>query len=536
MADDTGDEPFDVCILGSGAGGGAAAYTLTKAGLRVVMLEKGAHYRTEDFFHDEIAVCRRNYFVPSVFEEPRMIARDGGVVQPSSDAWISCCVGGGTVHMSGFFFRMRDDDFRMKTRLGAVEGASVADWPIAAAELAPHYDEVERVIGVSGDHVAEGRRAPYPLGPIATHPSGALIDDACKKLGFHSFQCGRAIISAPYDGRLACHHCGFCGSYGCEVAAKSSTLVTFIARATATGKLTLIPRAMVSRLVAGANGRLESATYFDDQGVEQRVRAKAFVVACSAIETARLLLGSGVANESGQVGKHLMFATYASASARFTLPSPHFPSGPPFLPFIDRCVQDFYGEAGTLLFLLPHKNPIFQAERVARGGGDAPIFGAALKAKMREYFLDTRSIDFEAFGSFLPHDGCDVTLDPTVKDRFGLPVARVRVATHVASRAGSDFLSTKGRAVLDAAGAKQIVDVDDERTYLVLQAGTARMGRDESSSVLDQTGRAHHIKNLYVADSSGFPSVPGAPWTLTIMANALRVATHLVARGKRGEL
>ena len=542
MADEASE--WDACIVGSGAGGGAMAYALTKTGLRVIVLEKGPFYRDADFFHDELAVCRRSYFVPDPLKEPHLVARDGGKAQPSTDGWIACCVGGGTVHMSGFFFRMRAEDFALRTRFGEVTGTNVADWPFGLAELEPFYDEAERVIGVSGDAAAEGRKTPYPLGPIVTHPAGALVDDACKKSGLHVFQMARAILSAPYDGRLACHHCGFCGSYGCEAGAKSSSTVSFLARAAATKLLTIVPQAMTTRVLADRD-RATGVVYVDAEGKEQRVRAKVVVLACSAIETARLLLISKLANGNGLVGRNLMVATLASGSGRFPLPSPHFPPGPPTLPFIDRALQDWYvapksaglphAKAGTVLFLLPHKNPIFQTERLAHDGeGKPPVFGAALKAKMRRYFLETRALEWEAFGEFLPHDGCAVTLDDTTKDRFGLPVARVALATHPASRAASDWLGERAHEVLTATGAIEISRGDD-RLYPVLQAGTARMGRDPKTSVLDPTGRSHEMKNLYVADSSGFPSSSGSPWTLTIMANALRIAKHVIDRGKKGE-
>jgi choline dehydrogenase-like flavoprotein len=238
-----------------------------------------------------------------------------------------------------------------------------------------------------------------------------------------------------------------------------------------------------------------------------------------------------------------MFAAFASGFARYALPSEHFPNDPAALPFIDRATQHFYvagkGElahpkAGTILFMLPHKNPIFAAEKLARTGG-APIFGVALKKKMREYFLETRTIEWEAFSEFLPHAGCAVSLDPTTKDPFGLPSARISIAVHPTSATASDWLAKKTEWIMDATGAKELGRFDD-RTYAVLQAGTTRMGKDPKTSVCDPTCRTHDIKNLYIADSSSFPSGSGAPWTLTIMANAVRVARAMIAASKTGAL
>lgn len=539
---------FDAVVVGSGAGGGAATFALTRAGYRVCVLEKGPHYTEKDFFHDELLMCRRDRFIPSPLDEPRTIIRDGSAApERTSAGWIACCVGGGTVLMSGYLFRMHREDFRVRSLYG--ELAAAADWPITYDEMEPFYDLAERVIGVSGvsgANAAEPRRAPYPLGPILSHPASALIEAGARKLGLHAFPTPRAIISAGYGDRPACHYCGFCGSYGCEVGAKSSTPATFLAAAAKTGKLTLRPGAMTRAVTVDRRGRAQGVVWRNQQGEEHETRGKIVVLACSAIETARLLLLSRIANASGLVGKNLMFAAWASGAGRFPIPSPHWPAAAERLPFADRSLQDFYvapkaglphPKVGTLQFLLPHPNPIFQAERLAaRAGGGPPIFGGELKRRMREFFHDTRTIEWEAFSEFLPHDGCDVTLDPEVRDRNGLPVARLRMGIHPASLAASDFLARQGRAVLEAAGARSTEASSNERTYAVLQAGTARMGIDPRRSVIDRTGQAHDVKNLYIADSSGFPSSGGAPFTLTIMANALRVTSHIVARGTRGEL
>jgi len=541
---------FDAVVVGSGAGGGAVAYALTRAGFRVCVLEKGPHYTEADFFHDELLVCRRNFFVPSPLEEPHMILKPGDrAAQRSADTWIACCVGGGTVHMSGFFFRLHREDLRLRSLYGEVAGASVADWPLSFDQLEPFYDQVERVIGVSGDaaqNPAEPHKTPYPLAPILSHPAAALVEQGARKLGLHAFPTPRALLSADYAGRSACQYCGFCGSYGCEVGAKSSSLATFLALAARTGKLTLQPRAMVTAVGADRRGRARSVTYLDAQGALHEVRGRVIVLCCSAVETARLLLQSRLANASGQVGQNLLFASFASGWGRFPIPSPHWPPGAGGLPFLDRSIQDFYllpqaglphPKAGTLLFMLPHVNPIFQLERLAHTpAGQPPLWGPTLKRRMREFFHDTRTIEWEAFGEFLPHPGCDVTLDPEVKDLFGLPVARIRLAVHPATGAASDFLAQKGRSVLEAAGAGALGSSSEEPIYTVLQAGTARMGSDPARSVTDPTGQAHQVKNLYVADGSGFPSAGGAPFTLTIMANALRVGAHIVARGKMGQL
>jgi choline dehydrogenase-like flavoprotein len=547
-------ESYDVCIIGSGAGGGAAAYGLTKAGLSVLVLEKGPHYTEKDFFHDELTVCRRSFFVPNPVDEPHMIVREGKA-ERTSDGWISCCVGGGTVHMSGYFFRLHKEDFKLKTLYGAIAGAEIADWPIAYEELEPYYDEVERVIGVSGDAARnpnEPRRKPYPLQPLLAHPCAELVERAAKKIGLVAFPTPRAVLSGDYAGRSACAYCGFCGSYGCEIGAKSSTLASLLAIAKKSGKLTLRARATATRVTTDARGRARSVVWLDERGQENETRARAIVVACSAIESARLLLASaspqhpnGLANSSGQLGKNLLFATFAAGFARFSRPAEHFPAEAERLIFLDRTVQDLYvapranlphPKAGTIIFQRAHPNPIFQAERLAKNPDGTLVFGSELIKRMREFFRETHTIEWETFTEFLPSPRAEVTLDPNVRDKAGHPVARIKIGVHPASLAASDFLAGKAREVLGAASAAKQGPLAQDRVYFPLQAGTARMGADPSRSVLDATGRAHDVKNLYVADASGFVSSGGAPFTLTIMANALRVAASLAERAARREL
>ncbi|HYS07788.1 MAG TPA: GMC family oxidoreductase [Myxococcales bacterium] len=516
-------EVADACVIGSGAGGGAAAWALARAGLRVLVLERGPRYGRKDFFHDELAVCRRDLFVPDPARDPHMVSRDGGPAQRSADGWIACCVGGGTVQMSGYFFRMRRAELR--------------GWPISYEELEPFYDEVEREIGTSGSGVpGEERRKRLPLPPLIAHPAARLVEDACRRLGVRAFPVPRAIVSADYRGRQACTYCGFCGSYGCEVGAKSSTLATFLAAAERTGRLTLRPGCRVTRVEA-QDGRASSVLYLDAQGRPQRARARAVVVACSAIETARLLLASGIANSSGLIGKGLMFVTSASGYGRFPRASPAWPRGAERLPFIDRAVHDLPGApAGTILFQRPHPNPIFQAERLAWNRSAPPAFGPELKRRMREFFLETQTVEWEAFSEFAPHDGCDVTLDPSVRDGAGEPVARVRIAVEPGSLSASDRIAGWARRILAEAGAQRQGEMDGERVYTVLQCGTARMGRDPRASVVDADCEAHEVKSLFVADSSTFRSSGSAPFTLTILANALRVGAGIARKMSRREL
>jgi choline dehydrogenase-like flavoprotein len=188
------------------------------------------------------------------------------------------------------------------------------------------------------------------------------------------------------------------------------------------------------------------------------------------------------------------------------------------------------------LFQRPHPNPIFQTEKLAWNRAGPPAFGAELKKRMREFFHETRTLEWESFSEFAPHAGCDVSLDPQVKDPAGQPSARVRIAVHPDSLKASDHLAVRAREVMMAAGAVSQGETSDERAYTVLQCGTARMGTDPASSVVNAACEAHDVKGLYVADSSSFCSSGSAPFTLTIMANALRAGAGIAERMKHREL
>lgn len=532
MATDPAEGDFDAVVVGSGAGGGAVAFGLTRAGLRTCVLEKGPHYQDADFFHDELAVTRREYFVPSPFDEPNLVARDGGAAVPTASGWISCCVGGGTVHMMGWMFRMRREDTALATRLGASAraGAAAIDWPIAYDELVRAYDEIEALVGVSGDATTlpVAQRA-LPLAPIAQHPAAQLIDDACRTAGHTPFQPPRAILSAAYRGRQACHYCGFCAGYGCEVGAKSSTAAALLPAAAATGKLTLRPRAQVMRIEVDDTGRARGVVWRDERGVERQSRGKVIVVAAGAIQTARLLLVSGLATKSGHLGRHLLLGAQSLTAAELPLPHPVFGArgGKRDFPFGERALR--HGD-GTLIFYLPGTNPIFDAEQAAaRDDGAPPLWGAALVARLKQRFLETRRIDCETFAELVPHANCRVELDDATRDRTGLPVARIHAALHARTRETSARLGELGAAVLGHTGAPRVTPLVRDGIYWYLQAGTARMAKTDADGVVGPDGQAFEHPGLYVADGAALPSTGSAPFTLTIMANALRIAGRIAA-------
>ncbi len=547
-------DQYDAVVVGSGAGGGPLAYQLAKSGARVVVLEKGRRLKREELIHDELKICRGDFFAPLPEDEPHMLASEGQPARRTNQGWLACCVGGGTVHMSGFFLRLKPEDFRLRTQLGPVEGTTVADWPITYAELAPYYDMVEEVVGVSGqagiNPFEEPRRKPFPFPPLAEHPFAQEIDRACTRLGYHAFPLPRAILTRPVGDRGVCSYCALCGSYGCETGAKGSTAVSVLPLAEATGRCEIRPESMAYEVEVDSAGRATGVLYFDAEGRTQRVRGRAIVVSCTSIESARLLLNSrsaafpdGLANGSGQVGRHLTFSNHRDAFARFDKAKLKA-SRPALLstaPFVHRCVQDFYfkpkegvPKGGTLSFLFSHQNPIASAVAQAIDPQGTLTFGLDLKDRLRR-LASSITLSFESFCESLPNPGMHVTIDPEVRDKWGIPSARITVAHHPYDRAAADVLHDRGLEILKALEPDETWSPYPFSESMILQCGTCRFGTDPRESVLDRDCRAHEVPNLYVVDGSFMPNPGGVPPTMTIMANSFRVGARLAQAFKRRE-
>jgi choline dehydrogenase-like flavoprotein len=551
---------FDVCVIGSGAGGGPVALTLAEAGYSVVVLEKGPWLKEDDFYKDEIACCRRSAYTPNLLDERHVLERadgDGGWYAKSTfdsgwDFWNGNCVGGATNFMSGYFHRMKPADFRLRSLFGPVEGGNLVDWPIAYEDLEPWYDLVERRVGVAGrvvDHPhQEPRSSPdFPYPPTVEHPVSGWIDAACDQLGFHPLPVPRAILPYAALGRDGCAYTNYCGSYGCSTGAKGSSRAALLDAAVRTGRCEVRPRAMASRLVSDAKGRVESLEYIGSDGERRRLDARLYVVACQAIETARLLLMSpgprhpnGLANNHGQVGRNLLFSAGGSGSG--TLPYGKLsPERAKLLGvrglFVNRALQDWYlyrdpesGErrkGGMVELLFRHANAIARANAQKWQDGRL-VWGKPLKDRIHAYFTRARYLRFEVFNDWTPVDDCFVTLDPAEKDKWGLPVARIRLGYHPRDLAVGRFLSEKGAAVLDKLGCEEVRWSVSGAPPQNLVAGGCRFGRDPATSVLDPACRAHEVENLYVTDGSFMPTGGSVPYTWTIYANAFRVAARMV--------
>lgn len=558
---------YDIIIIGSGAGASPVAFTMANANAKVLVLEKGPWLTEKEFYKDELACCRRSVYSPDLADEQHVIEdtdSDGDwYSEPTSesgwDFWNGNVVGGSSNFMSGYFHRLKPIDFRLKSEFGNVEGANIEDWPISYDDLAPYYDQTDRQVGVSGkviDHpYQEPRTSDFPYPPVAEHGIAQWIDDAGKKIGYHPFPVPRAILSTPAMGRRSCEYSGYCGSYGCASGAKGSGRAALLNHAVATGNCTIKPNAKVHKIATNEQGEITGVHYYDAQGKSQIVQAKYYVVACQAIETSRLLLASkgkkfpqGLANNNGQVGKNLVFSAGGSGGGDFyydDLPKDKAMQLKQVGPFVNRALQDWYkiddksfGQAakgGTIDFLFSHPNPIVRAEREKWDENDQLVWGEQLKQNLKASFTESRTLRFEVFNDWLPTDDCFVTLDETTTDKWGDPVAKVRVGYHNHDLKVGEYLVAKAEKLLAAMGAKNIYSSVSGSPPTNLVAGGCRFGNNPKTSVLNKYCQAHEVDNLYVTDGSFMPTGGSVPYTYTIYANSFRVAEHIKQRWQKAQ-
>ncbi len=547
-----------ICVIGSGAGAGPIIYELSKVGHQVIVLEKGPWYKTKDYAKDEIALTRRDVVTPRLEDEPHVIETKNGngkwIAKPNylggQNFWNGSVVGGSSNFMSGYFHRLKPKDFRLLSTYGKIEKSNVVDWPIEYKDLEPFYDKVEKVVGVSGKVIKHKFQEPrssdnFPFPPLAENYASELLDNACKKLKIEIIPMPRAILSKPFENRNSCYYSNFCGSYACGSDAKGSSRVALLNKALETNNCKIIDNAKVFYLETKSDKILKAHYHFKD-GKDYSIEADIFVVAAQAIETSRLLLMSksdsfpnGLANNNGQVGKNLIFSAGGIGSGiidykNFTEEDAkkiHFPGV-----FINRSIHHFYEiedengkklKGGTIDFLFEHANPIGKAIRNKWNKYGELVYGEEYQKKIYAYFNKMRKIKFEIFIDWQPNDNCFVSLDDKIKDKWGDPVARLRLESHDHDLKIGKILAKKGESVLRKMGCRRVNSYIGTLPPPNLQAGGCRFGNNPKKSVLDKNCKAHEVKNLYVTDGSFMPTGGSVTYTWTIYANAFRVAEHL---------
>ena len=548
-------EEYDVCVIGTGAGGGVVIDQLTAAGMRVVALERGPELSLADFDDDELRnVIRNEIFAPNQLETYR--SDPSQAVEQGRIATLAHCVGGTMTHWAAWSWRFRQDDFEVLSKEGSVQGASLADWPISYEELAPYYEKAESDFGVAGDAQANPFAAPrstaYPNPPHPERASARHFNEAARKSGYTPFPVPMGINSQPYGGRPGCMYGGACRAYGCPIHAKATTFSVSLPRAVATGKLDLRPDAMVYELPLDAAGRVRGARYFSADGTSHEVRARRTIVAAGSIGTAQLLLLSksklfpnGLANGSGEVGRNYTFHHHPSAIAVLDEDMRAYTGLETHSAFDDLYESDpkrgfirggVVGELNTMTH-----QPIAFGMLMTDGLPFGARWGAGLKERLRAF---PRTLVFAGICEELPKPDSRIELDEEVVDRFGLAVPRITKTQHPNDLAMYRWYEEKLLEVAQATGARHVVPgrMDgvhiDENTSQKTNAhnhGTCRMGNNAAKSVVDKDCRSHEVPNLFVVDGSVMPTGGGYNPTLTILANAYRVADRIIEMAKAHE-
>jgi len=547
-------DEYDVCVVGTGAGGGVIIDRLTAAGLKVVALERGSQLTGEDLFNrDELqCVVRDKLYSPHQLETYRRNAQSPGETGRISE--IAQCVGGTFLTWAGVSWRFRPDDFRVLSTEGPLEGASLADWPMSYEEMVPFYEQAERDFGVAGGGGPRpgvpGRKVPLPPHPMRVC-SQRFVDGA-RKLGYKPFPVPMAINSTSYGGRPRCRYRGACRGYGCPIDARSTSVSVSLPRAAATGRLELRPDAMVFELPVNEKGLVTGARYLDSGGNVHDVRARHTFVSGGSIGSPHLLLMSksarfpqGLANGSGLVGRLLQYHVHPSAIGVFDEDVRNYTGMEYHAVFDDLYPSDskrgFIRGGVVIESNIVSNQPIAYAAVITDALDFGSHWGAGLKERLRSF---PKILAVSIIGEEMPMESNTVDLDPEVKDRFGLPVPRITKGNHPNDYAMYNWFEKKLVEVVEAAGARHFVPGRLPGVHISPDAsmkgsahihGTVRMGTDPSKSVVDAYCRSHEVPNLWVVDSSIMPSNGGYNPTLTILANAYRVADHFVREAGRKE-
>ena len=541
-------ETYDAIIIGSGAGGGITAGVLAEAGKRVLLLERGQNLSFERIGRDHLRNQRISLYGhnagPDIEGNPRVFVDPRGnesTVRPHEGGYNNnaATVGGGTRVYGAQAWRFMEQDFKMASIYGVPEGSSLADWPITYNDLEPYYERAEWEIGVSGSNDGNRFQAPrrkgYPMPALRPTKAHGVLKKGAEALGWSVFSTPLAINSQKRDGREACIECKYCVGFACPSDSKNGTLNTMIPRALRTGLCTLVAGAMTERIETNSSGQATGVTYLlDKNGSLTRKRAEApiIVVSAGAVESARLLLNSssthhpnGIGNENDLVGRNLQGHLYPGAQAVF---EEEILEGQG--PGVSISLTQFnHGNAGIIgggmlsdEFI---KLPIIFWHRSLPP--DIPRWGQANKDWMRHGYK--RTLQIMGPVQDIPNPEGRVTIDTKVRDRFGLPVARLSGTTHGESVRTAEFMREKAIKWLEAAGAEKIWSYPQGLGLSggQHQAGTCRMGDDPKTSVTDKWGRVHGHDNLFVIDGSLNVTNGGFNPVLTIMALAFRSADYL---------
>ncbi|AMM19679.1 ribonuclease BN [Frondihabitans sp. PAMC 28766] len=502
------DETVDVVVVGTGAGGAPLLATLAARGLTVVALEAGPNFDPQQYTPDENQAVAINWM------DERLSDGETPTAFGSNNSGKG--VGGATLHWGAFTPRPDPRDLALKSTTGKGE-----DWPIGHAEITGYIERVEQFVGVSGpaDYPWDPTRQ-YLMPPVARNASSDMMIRGCEALGITATDGPAAVLTLDrqqehHGLRPACANCGACHQ-GCRSGAKVSMDTTYLPLAVANGA-EIRPDSTVHGIEQDATGRVSAVVYTRD-GVEHRQRTAALVLAAGGVETPRLLLHTGLANSSGQVGRNYMAHGATQVWGRFDEEMRShrgYPSSIITEDFLRPSDADF---AGGYLIQSLGVVPLTLSTTMVRGGG---LWGRSLVDAMDNYrYLSGVGIN----GECLPRDENRLTLSDEL-DEFGIPKARIAFSQGPNEQAMDEHAIRTMTSIVEAAGATSTIVL--ARTAHTI--GTARMGTSADTAVVDPDGRSFDVPNLWIADNSVFPtSVPANP-ALLIMALGLRTAERMFA-------
>ena len=524
-------QPVDVLIIGAGASGAAAAWSLADTRMRIMCLEQGDWMNPLEYPSTARDWESRHSGDFSISPNRRGRVTDYPINDANSPIRVANfnAVGGSTILYNGHFPRFHPSDFRVKSLDGVGD-----DWPIDYETLEPYYDQSDQITGVAG---LAGDTA-YPekqefLPPVPLGLSGAKLASGFNAMGWHWWPSDAAIATAPHDGRDQCINLSAC-TLGCAQGAKASTDITFWPHAIRAG-VELKTRCRVREITVGDDDMATGAIYFDEMGNEHFQAAEVVIIAGNGVGTPRLLLNSrsknfpdGLANRSGLVGKNLMFHPYAAIHGIFDEPLDGA-RGPGV------CIwsQEFYetdlsrGHVRGFTYECNRGRGPISTAMTGVFSGLIP-WGDGHHDAYRE--MHNRISGMVAICEDLPEEHNTVTIDPELKDSNGIPAPKIDYTLSENSINMMNFAVDRASEVLEAAGASNIMTstpIGEGGWHLM---GTARMGTDPAKSVVNEWGRSHDVKNLFVVDGSLFVTSAGVNPTRTIQALALYVADSMKQR------